>query len=146
MQYSDNYSTFRVYTSLFQNMKIRIQGQSIRFRLNKTDIANFEKYGSITQFIQIGPDPSEILYYSLSLTENSEYEIHYLRNKIELTIPKNICLDWFKSELVGFDHYLTINSELKLYLLIEKDFQCLVPRPNENEVDNFINPLSNNNC
>jgi len=63
----------------------------------------------------------------------------FLQNVIQLNVPKSYTKNWDTDSRVGFES----TSENGLYLLIEKDFQCLKPRAHEDETDLFPNPQSN---
>ncbi|MEO6190434.1 MAG: hypothetical protein ABIO44_08830 [Saprospiraceae bacterium] len=123
-------------------MKIRIQGQSIRFRLSKFDISQLEKEHSLYQKTDFGNTSSQSFSYQIIIVESEQLDIDYIDNKINLNIPLSIALEWFNTEKVGFDFHQSISPKDSLYILIEKDFQCLVPRAHEDESGNYNNPLA----
>ena len=47
--------------------------------------------------------------------------------------------EWVKTDLEGFDAIMDNGTEEGLYVLVEKDWQCLTPR-DEDESDLFPNP------
>jgi len=53
---------------------------------------------------------------------------------------------WANSERVGLNHEQKVNGEASLTIVIEKDFQCLEPRPNEDQSDSFPNPAKGAAC
>ncbi len=122
-------------------MKVRINKQSIRFRLDKVDIDELAKSNRILQSTQLGKGTSMTLEYELIFNPLNDFQISFQNNRISVSIPMKIGREWVETENVGFDRTLELNEQQKIYVLIEKDFQCLVPRPNENEENNFENPL-----
>jgi hypothetical protein len=119
-------------------MKIRINGNSIRYRLSKTDIANFGKQGSVeekTEFLNNQP-----FYYCLQKKEGiNNIEASFSGNRICIFVPENIATEWTTTDVVGFDSTMSIGEGKELLLLIEKDFVCL-DQTLENQRDNYPNP------
>jgi hypothetical protein len=56
-----------------------------------------------------------------------------LNNKIIVFMPYSCCEEWLETDRVGFE------QKGSLYLLIEKDFQCL-DNVAEDQSDNYPNP------
>ena len=123
-------------------MKIRIQGQSIRFRLSKFDISQLEKEHWLCQKTEFGNTLAQSFSYQINVVDSEQLDIVYFENKINLNIPLSIANEWFNTEKVGFDFHQSVNPETSLNILIEKDFQCLVPRSHEDEAGNYDNPLA----
>lgn len=118
-------------------MKIRIKGNSIRLRLTKTEVEQFEKEGYIeeqTQFL------NATLTYALSTTKEAEMTADFTENKVTMYLPEVKAKEWSGSQKVGFDALIPIAEGNELYLLLEKDFKCL-DNTNEDQSDNYENPL-----
>jgi len=121
-------------------MKIRIKDSSIRFRLSQTEVKKLYKKGKISSVCQFGSTSK--FKYSIVSKEggNSEYICVYLkRNHIKVELSATDVKEWYKTELEGFDVEMDNGTDEGLYLLIEKDWQCLVPR-DEDETDLYDNP------
>lgn len=116
-------------------MKIRIKGNSIRYRLSKTDVDQFLKQGYVEDVVNFG---EEKLIYSLERNNELELSATFMHNKITLVMPGHLALEWESPEKIGFNG---IHNELSL--LIEKDFQCL-DNVLEDQADNYPNPLKCN--
>jgi hypothetical protein len=112
-------------------MKIRIKGNSIRYRLSKTDIARFAKDTYIQETIEFG---DQTLTYALQQTPSDKLASTFNNNKITLLMPVGLAAEWVITDRVGFDGY-----DNQLYILIEKDFQCL-DNVAEDQSDNYPNP------
>lgn len=119
-------------------MKIRIKGNSIRYRLTKTEIDNFGKDGLLeetTEFL-IGP----AFRYRLEKKSGIEnMEASFSGNKVCIFVPEKIAAEWTTTDVVGFDHKMKLDNDKELFLLIEKDFVCL-DHTFEDQSDNFPNP------
>lgn len=119
-------------------MKIRIKGNSIRYRLTKTEIANFGKNGYLeerTEFLN-GP----VFYYCLEKRPGIDnLQASFLDNRITVFVPENLTEEWTTTEVVGFTNSVPLGEGKELFLLIEKDFVCL-DHTFEDQSDNYENP------
>lgn len=119
-------------------MKIRIKGNSIRYRLSKTDISNFEKNGVIEERTEFLNNSS--FYYRLEKkNEIANIEASFSNNRISIFVPENIAQEWANTDVVGFDNKMNIGNGKELFLLIEKDFAC-IDHTLEDQSDNYPNP------
>ncbi|MEM7548934.1 MAG: hypothetical protein AAF363_04635 [Bacteroidota bacterium] len=119
-------------------MKIRIKGNSVRFRLDKLDLQLLEENGRVDEKTEF---PSSTFIYSVLSSRNEEIESDFKSNRIELRLPETLIQKWINSDQVGFE-----NNEGSLKILIEKDFQCLTPREEEDDLNTFPNPLEKHTC
>ena len=119
-------------------MKIRIKGNSIRYRLTQTEITNFGKNGMLeekTEFVN-----GESFYYSLQKKEGiAGLEASFSGNRISIFVPEEIANKWTTTDVVGFDTKMNIGDGKELLLLIEKDFVC-IDHTFEDQSDNYPNP------
>jgi hypothetical protein len=118
-------------------MKLRINGNSIRLRLSKSDIAKLLAEAYLEERTSFGRE-------NFGYTLQSKSGIHTLsanfdQHKINVFIPKTFLKDWAVNDLVGFDAYMHISDTESLYILIEKDFKCL-ENTSEDQSDNYQNP------
>ena len=114
-------------------MKIRIKGNSLRYRLTRSDIAALVKDGYLqenTAFV------NQTLIYAIKVKETEQLEAEFINHQITLFISKAMVQELAATEKVGFSH-----QGDPLYLLIEKDFTCL-DNVEEDQSDNFPNPLA----
>lgn len=118
-------------------MKLRIKGNSIRYRLSKTDIQELGEKGYIEDRTEVGPD---LFVYSLQGSDELSMNATLGTNKLTIYMPTSQISEWITSERVGYEHYMNLPSGNKLYLLLEKDFKCL-DETNEDQSDNYDNPL-----
>lgn len=121
-------------------MKIRILDNSIRFRLSKSDIKTLRKKGKVVSKCQFGTS-QEFKYSVVSNKKgNSEFLcIDLKKNHIKIEMAASDVKEWAKTDLEGFDAHMDNGTKKGLYVLVEKDWQCLKPR-DEDESDLFTNP------
>lgn len=113
-------------------MKIRIKGNSIRYRLTKTDVERFSNNGYLQEQTVFG---HSVLTYALQVFDSNELSASFEDNKITIFMPATMAESWVTTDKVGFEE---INTPL--HLLIEKDFKCL-DNVAEDQSDNYPNPL-----
>ena len=121
-------------------MKIRIKGNSLRYRLTRREVELFGVTGFIQDKINIG---GTLLYYSLKTTPDKLLSAEFKENTIILFVPETMVGFWINTDQTGFEYFMDLEgTEDKLYLLVEKDFTCL-DKVDEDQSDNYPNPLLN---
>jgi len=115
-------------------MKIRIKGNSLRYRLTRTDIDTFTKNGYLEEQTNFGGDK---LIYAIKSGETDNLSATFKNNNITLLMPAHMVKEWAETERVGFE-----NKTNDFFLLVEKDFKCL-DSVDEDQSDNYPNPLAN---
>jgi hypothetical protein len=116
-------------------MKIRIKGNSLRYRLTRPEVERFARDGYLEDTTNFG---GARLTYSLQKITDGNLSAGFENNNITLYMPGRMLDEWATTERVGFD-----KTENGLYLLIEKDFMCLDVVA-EDQSDNYPNPLAMN--
>jgi hypothetical protein len=114
-------------------MKIRIKGNSLRYRLTKSDVEQFTKKGYIEETIDFG---NQSLIYALQQSQIDKLSAIFEDNKITLFMPEAMAKTWNMTDKVGFEYL-----DNSLFLLVEKDFKCL-DNVAEDQSDNYPNPLA----
>jgi hypothetical protein len=105
-------------------MKLRIQGNSLRLRLNQSEVAQFSKTGFVEESIQFAPGAT--LAYALeSMSSLSAPQALYANGWLRIQVPGADATEWFTSDRVGISGHQMLPSGKPLSILIEKDFQCL---------------------
>ena len=118
-------------------MKIRIQGNSIRIRLSKSEVNQLVTEGNVeekTSFLN-----SSFGYCLKSVAGIEELSASYEADQIFMFVPESLLETWPANNVVGFEAYMPISETDTLYLLLEKDFKCL-DNTSEDQSDNFENP------
>jgi hypothetical protein len=115
-------------------MKIRICGNSIRYRLTRPEVEQFKASGVITAQTDFG---NKMLTYTLRAGEQSRLTATFIDDAINLVLPLHMADEWTNTERVGFE-----DTDGTLALSVEKDFKCL-DNVTEDQSDNYPNPLAN---
>lgn len=118
-------------------MKVRIKGDSIRFRLTQTEVKTLSENGKIFESTNFG---MEQFTYGVVLDESiTHLKATFSKGCITLTMPKLEGTAWYENDIITFDHTLKTSQGNELYLLLEKDFTCL-DNTIEDQSDNYPNP------
>lgn len=121
-------------------MKLRTNKNSIRLRLSQKEVADFQQFGYVEECVNFSDLNSDCLRYSLIQADHEQVSVTYINNHIRIYVPLAIASKWFADDQIGFDARIQLKGEAYLFVLVEKDYQCLVERPNEDESNNFPNP------
>ncbi|WP_419213665.1 DUF7009 family protein [Maribacter sp. X9] len=118
-------------------MKIRIKGDSIRFRLTQTEVKTLSENGRLFEHTNFG---AEQFSYGIVLNETIEHlQVSFNNGTITLSMPKYQGQSWHENDIITFDHTVKTTEGNELYLLLEKDFTCL-DNTIEDQSDNYPNP------
>jgi hypothetical protein len=119
-------------------MKIRIKGNSLRYRLTRPEVVRFSETGLVEERINFG---AVALSYVLCSTDADELSAAFGDNRITLYVPAGLVDEWLHTDKVGFEHRMPLNgTEESLHLLVEKDYTCL-DNVAEDQSDHYPNPL-----
>ena len=118
-------------------MKIRIKGDSIRFRLTQKEVKTLSENGKIYDRTNFG---NQEFNYGVVLKEDIDnLNISFKNNSITLEMPDTSGKSWYVNDIITFENVLKTSKENDLYLLLEKDFTCL-DNTIEDQSDNYPNP------
>ncbi|GAA4437659.1 hypothetical protein GCM10023188_32110 [Pontibacter saemangeumensis] len=120
-------------------MKVRISGNSIRFRLKQPEVSYFQQHGKITEVTAFGPAPADQLRFMLEVSPAPELAVHFEANTTTIRVPQELAAKWTGTALVGFDGRVDTGKGQQMDLLVEKDFACL-DAPEEDNVGTYPNP------
>lgn len=126
-------------------MKLRIKDDTIRLRVQRAEIQALAASGSLYGVLHLGPGESEVLSYGLAVSDEEAVGLEYTPGRITVTVPRPLLDDWVTTDRVGFDAEVDTGDHV-VKVLVEKDFQCLVDRPGEDESDAFPNPRAGESC
>lgn len=119
-------------------MKIRIKGNSIRLRLTKTDVRNLKENGRVDEKTVLGKE--QLFSYSLLKDENADaISAAFVNGNITVVLPKNQSEILTETDEITVKGYQNNGEEGGLFLLIEKDLQCL-DDTFEDQSDMYENP------
>lgn len=123
-------------------MKLRLNNNSIRLRLTQTEAHQIAAGNAVTEKLCLGSEAMGFGYSLVPDDKTEQIQAIYADNHLSVIVPQSIAKPWAVSEEVTIRHVLHEGLEHENLLLIEKDFQCLHKRPDEDESDNFPNPKS----
>jgi len=122
-------------------MKLRIHKDSLRLRLNRSDVEQFRETGMCAKSLRFGPGSQ--LIYTLGISSQLKVmEAQYRQDCIRILVPIEIARRWAASDQIALSLNRLDGSGPAL--LIEKDFQCLHSgeRSPSDDAENFPNPLA----
>lgn len=109
----------------------------MRLRLTQTDIRNLGLHGNVQEQTNFGS--SSLVYRLQSKDDISELSADFSANTITVFIPADFVHNLVNTERVGYDAHQTVSNQNKLFILVEKDFQCL-DHTLEDQSDMYSNP------
>lgn len=117
-------------------MKLRIRGDSIRFRLTRGEVERLRSTGSVEESLSLGINGKRFTYALNSSGECTRLTADLNDGVLRVMIPAGVAGEWAQTDNVGIES--PIGSVPRI--LIEKDFACLSERAGEDESDMFPNP------
>ena len=118
-------------------MKLRIRGQSIRFRLSPNDIDTLGRGETVQETLHFGAETSFV--YGLAPSDIPHVAIDAAGARLLVLCPRTMVTTLVETDNVGFEHTISGAGHPGLTVLVEKDFQCLIPR-GEDDGNTFPNP------
>jgi hypothetical protein len=117
-------------------MKMRIQGNSLRMRLTRSEVEKLADTGYLEEQTLFAGNK---FVYAVRSVNGNELSATLDTNKITMFVPKELIKDWPENNVVGFNANIPVTENDTLYLLLEKDFVCL-DETTEDQSDNYENP------
>jgi hypothetical protein len=112
---------------------------SIRLRLSRSDVIAVEQHGLVegqTRF----PAGSKFTF-ALEAEPKGEACAEYAGGRMVVRLPAAEITSWANDDAaVSLRGEVELADGSRLNLLVEKDFQCLTARPEEDQSDLFTNP------
>jgi hypothetical protein len=114
-------------------MKLRLQGNSVRLRLTRSEVERLREIGLVEESVDFGAD--DVLAYRLQTrSEPGPVEAAYRKGTLTVSLSQEVAQTWSVSDEVGL--YGQFGA---LTISVEKDFRCLT-RPRDDEHDAFPHP------
>ncbi|MGB5014646.1 MAG: hypothetical protein WBO68_11530 [Pyrinomonadaceae bacterium] len=127
-------------------MKIRIRGNTLRFRLGRTEVADLGTNGRIEETVNFGPGDQNNFYYRLERADGDGFAGTFAGGRITVSVPGILIDDWAGSEEVSIEGAQIIDERSQLKFLIEKDFVCLNAHNDEDQCDRYPHPKGGDAC
>lgn len=122
-------------------MKLRIRGNTLRFRLTQGEVDALAASGRVEDGVTFGPG-ARLVYALATSARAAAPEARLEGARVEVTLPEAAVRAWASTEQVGIEADQAIEGGGSLRLLVEKDFACLKPRTGEDDEDAFPNPAA----
>ena len=119
-------------------MKLRILGNSIRLRVGRTELAELADTGAVADAIQFGP--GQTLVYRIVADRFGKSSARFAAGEITVTVPGSAVQGLATTDQVSIQGEQALADGSSLAILVEKDFECLVPRTGEDPRDLYDNP------
>ena len=127
-------------------VKLRLQFNSVRFRLKRGEVEQLVRTGRVEEKILIGSGHDETFDYVLESTAAvSSPRATVTARGIAVQVPSDEVIKWASTDQVGIEGQQPADRETGLRILIEKDFACIDGTDQEN-ADTFPNPLAGLKC
>lgn len=115
-------------------MKLRIKSNTIRLRLSQDEVKCLEEETVVTDRCAF---PGSELVYAIELKGDiDQMYAEFSGQAIKVYMPESLVQNWSSNDTVGFDAHMQNGT----YILVEKDFKCLIPRDSEDESALYPNP------
>jgi hypothetical protein len=122
-------------------VKLRLLDDTIRLRLSRGDVAAVDKEGVVEAKTHF-PDGAAFRF-ALESSAGGSVSAEFTGNRMVVRLPKADISAWANDDsAVSLHGEVQLAENAALTLLVEKDFQCLTPRPDEDQTDLFSNPDS----
>jgi len=105
-------------------MKLRIQDNSIRLRLTRSEVEKLAADERVAGSIQFTAAPDDTLAYAVETSSScAEVRAERTANEIRVTLPRNLARTWATTDLVTIERLQPVGLGA-LQILVEKDFRC----------------------
>ncbi len=122
-------------------LKLRLHKQSVRVRLNQSEVERLGQGQPINYTLQLGNHDGEGWQFLLTPSADiQEICAVYVGASLQVQIPLQQAQALAKTDLVTVEASLALGTNPPLTLFLEKDFQCLKPRLGTDDHDTFPNP------
>ena len=127
-------------------MKLRIQGNSLRFRVTRPEVARLMDAGRIEETVYFAADGEHKLTYALEHDAKADsIALRYQAAGVTVILPAEQARVWAEGDSVGIYHAADVGDHGTLEVIVEKDFACLAGSEEEN-ADAFPNPNAGSHC
>jgi hypothetical protein len=127
----------KLFDDLIDKMKIRIKGNSLRYRLTKSEVSILASQGIIQENTEF---PGNTLTYAIKASALDELTADFKQSTVTLNIPQATLQQWVTTNQVGVERHMPLPDGGSFFLLLEKDFKCIDVDANEDQSDFFENP------
>lgn len=127
-------------------MKLRIRGNSLRYRITRSELAKLMASGRIEETVHFSCN--EQYRFTYALEHDLDVGLPTVRcqlSEVVVVLPEEQARSWAEGDVVGIYHAVNLGVRGLLELIVEKDFACLDGNDAENR-DTFPNPNAGAIC
>ena len=124
-------------------MKLRILNNSVRLRLTRTEVDTLDREGLVQAHTDF-PGDRDFHYVVESSPASVKPGAFFSERVMTVRLPDTIVREWAASDEVSIRGNQLLDGGETLKILVEKDFQCLTDRQDEDESDMFPHPAAEN--
>ena len=106
----------------------------------KSEVDTFVTHGLIEDSVNFGP--GSVFVYRLISADCAEVSANFESARLTVQLPSERVRQWVSTDLVSISAEQHADEMETLRILVEKDFECLAPRPDEPAGDFFANPAA----
>ena len=122
-------------------MKLRLQFNSIRFRLKRSEVEQFSRTGRVEEKISLETGANGTFRYILESTGAISTPRAVLTPRaVIVQVPPDTVKKWASTDQISIEGEQAVHNQTSLRILIEKDFAC-IDGTDEQNADTFPNPL-----
>jgi hypothetical protein len=119
-------------------VKLRVLDNTIRLRVTKSELTHVAEHGWVESAVQFGGGAA--LIYRLESGPADAPAAGFANGRIVVTLPAGRVAHWAATDEISISGAQALDGGAALEILVEKDFECLEPRPGEDPRDLFDNP------
>jgi hypothetical protein len=109
-----------------KKMKLRIKGNSLRFRVTRPELDRLAATGRIEETLWLGPGPGAGQTYALEHNSGvAAVTLRFQPPEIAVVLPTAETLRWQSTPQVGIYATVSLGPRGTLEITVEKDFACL---------------------
>ena len=122
-------------------MKLRLQFNSIRFRLKRSEVEQLVRTGRVEEKISLETGGNGTFRYILESTGAISTPRAVLTPRaVIVQVPADTLKKWASTDQISIEGEQAVHNQTSLRILIEKDFAC-IDGTDEQNADTFPNPL-----
>ncbi|HUO09261.1 MAG TPA: hypothetical protein VM008_13220 [Phycisphaerae bacterium] len=122
-------------------MKLRIKGDTLRLRLNRTELDQLAATGAVEDCIQFAPT-QQLIYRIRAAAPGTALSATFNHDAITLSVPSTDIKTWQATDQVGLYASQDLGNSRHLEITLEKDFDCLHRDPQLRDKAAFPNPAA----
>jgi hypothetical protein len=123
-------------------VKLRLQSNSIRFRLKQSEVEQFARTGRVEEKIISGNGDEGTFSYVLESVDSVSSPRATLKPRaVIVQVPPDAVMRWASTDQIGIEGEQPVDNQTSLRILVEKDF-ARIDGTDEDNTDTFPNPLA----